>query len=107
MRLMRKIRTMTLVAGAGAAAAYFLDPENGPERRRRVVSMADEARRNLEHARGAASSTTSEDGDESHEGLPTTGMVADVRSEVEAEAPPLSASDTRMAETRSAAPAPG
>ncbi len=106
MRLMRKIRTMTLVAGAGAAAAYFLDPENGPERRRRVVSMADEARRNLEHARGATTGTAP-DGEESHEGLPTTGMVADVLEEAEDGAPGRSAPDARLAETLSAAPAPG
>ena len=107
MRLMRKIRTMTLVAGAGAPAAYFLDPENGPERRRRVVSMADEARRNLEHARGAATSSATPDGQESHEGLPTTGMVSDVLEEAEDAGPGPSAPDARLAETLSAAPAPG
>jgi hypothetical protein len=48
MRVKRKIRTMALMGAAGAAAAYYLDPDNGPERRRRAASVLDEARRSLE-----------------------------------------------------------
>ncbi|UDY37473.1 hypothetical protein [Dermatobacter hominis] len=111
MRVMRKIRTMALAAGAGAAAAYFLDPDNGPDRRRRIAGALDEARRSLEEARGSGGGSASADGPAGagavNEGLPTTDLVSDVLADADADLPGAPAPDPRLAEARSAAPAPG
>jgi hypothetical protein len=39
MRPIRKTRNAILIAGAGALAAYFIDPESGEERRDRVMEQ--------------------------------------------------------------------
>lgn len=41
-RRRRKLASMLLAASFGAAAAYFLDPQNGPQRRERArVQLAE------------------------------------------------------------------
>jgi hypothetical protein len=39
MRPIRKTRNAILIAGAGALAAYFMDPESGEERRDRLMDQ--------------------------------------------------------------------
>lgn len=40
MRPIRKTRHALMIFGAGAAAAYFFDPDSGPQRRARIVDQA-------------------------------------------------------------------
>lgn len=42
MHLLRKTRRTTMLVGAGAVAAYFLDPDNGAARRQRIVEQLRE-----------------------------------------------------------------
>lgn len=39
MHLVRKIRRTTMLVGAGAVAAYYLDPDSGVARRQRVIDQ--------------------------------------------------------------------
>ena len=40
-RIRRKIFRLAIVSGAGAAAAYFFDPERGVARRKQAKDQAD------------------------------------------------------------------
>lgn len=42
-RRRRKLASMLIAASLGAAAAYFLDPQNGPQRRERAKAQLAES----------------------------------------------------------------
>jgi hypothetical protein len=111
MHVVRKIRSAALIAGAGAAAAYLFDPENGPARRERLRGSLEQARQRmteLSEARGASTTPPPVDGADGSTGAPTPAAVADAVSEAASADPasPEAAQPVSASRARPDAPAP-
>lgn len=59
----RKLRKLVVVSGLGAAAAYFLDRQNGQERRDRARRRTSSSARHLGHGLESAAKVAHETAD--------------------------------------------